>query len=291
MFEEIQDRQALIALYHRCFPDAVREEAVVAGILSDPADRPFGVYEGDRLTGACLVHGRAITLLCVDAPYRKQGLGSAMLAEGEKRIREQGFHKLTIGVGTDDRYLMPGVPMHDGADGFFRKRGYHHSWGDTECLDMSQDLADFTYTEHAVGDVIDGRLYRFAGPEDTEAIRDCVSEAQESFVPYYMEAQHYAKGSRTPVLIACEAERVQGALIVSLETEGKGLGSVGCTATRPAAQGQGIATRLVQIGTRFLKDAGMERAFLGYTYTDIVRMYARAGYRISQKYFMAEKEL
>ena len=75
----------------------------------------------------------------------------------------------------------------------------------------------------------------------------------------------------------------------SLEVEGEGLGSVGCTATRPEAQGQGIATRMVQAGTQYLKDQGMKKAFLGYTYTDILRMYGRAGYTVCQEYFMAEK--
>ena len=55
--------------------------------------------------------------------------------------------------------------------------------------------------------------------------------------------------------------------------------------------GRGIATNLVRLGTRYLKDSGMRRAFLGYTYTDIVRMYERAGYRICQRYFMAAKDL
>ena len=76
-----------------------------------------------------------------------------------------------------------------------------------------------------------------------------------------------------------------------LEVEGEGRGSVGCTATRTDARGQGIATNMVRLGTRFLKDSGMKEAFLGYTYTDIVRMYARAGYSVCQRYFMAVKEL
>ena len=118
-----------------------------------------------------------------------------------------------------------------------------------------------------------------------------MGDAQESFVPYYMEEQHYEAGSEAPVLIAEKDGQVLGCLIVSLEVEGEGLGSVGCTATRTSAQGQGIATNMVRLGTRFLKDSGMRRAFLGYTYTDIVRMYERAGYHICQRYFMAVKEL
>ena len=290
-FQPVKDREALVELYHRCFPDIVREEAVVRSLIYDENDSIFGIYEGEILCAACLVHGRAVTLLCVRPESRRKGYGDALLREAERMIREKGNHKITVGVGTDDRYFMPGVPMNDGAEKFFIKRGYTHQWGDTECLDMDEDLKHFNYNDYAVGDSIHGITYRWAAKEDLPGIRECVGDAQESFVPYYMEEQHYEAGSEAPVLIAEKDGQVLGCLIVSLEVEGEGLGSVGCTATRTSAQGQGIATNMVRLGTRFLKDSGMRRAFLGYTYTDIVRMYERAGYHICQRYFMAVKEL
>ena len=289
MFKEIINREPLVTLYHQCFPDNVREEALVHTILFDPADSPFGVYEEEKLIGACLVHGRAITMLAVDPQHRRQGIGSALLAEGERRIREEGYPKMTVGVGTDEHYLMPGVPMNKGAQTFFEHRGYRHSWGETACLDMDQDLADFSYTEHAVGDTIDGITYRWAVPADIPQIEICVGDALESFVPFYQETDHYREGTKAPVLIAEKDGEVLGTLIVSEEVEGEGLGSVGCTATKKAARGRGIATNLVRLGTRYLKDAGMQRGFLGYTYTGIVPMYGRAGYHVCQQYFMAEK--
>ncbi len=290
-FTAIENRDDLVELYHLCFPDNVREEKVVHEILYYEPDRPFGIYADGRLLGACLVHGRAITMLAVRPEVRGRGYGARLLQEGERRIRESGAHKLTIGVGTDDMYLMPGVPMDKNADAFFRKRGYHHTWGDTECLDMKEDLAEFQYDTCRVGDTINGITYRWATTADLEGIRACVDDAQASFTPYYMEPAHYAENTRTPVLCAVRDGQILGTLIVSLETEGAGRGSVGCTATRTDARGQGIATNMVRLGTRYLKDAGMQEAFLGYTYTEIVPMYARSGYRISQKYFMAEKEL
>ena len=47
------------------------------------------------------------------------------------------------------------------------------------------------------------------------------------------------------MLIAQKEDKIVGALIVSLETEGEGVGSVGCTVVDEAHQGQGIATQLV----------------------------------------------
>ena len=291
MFKQVTDWQEKVRMYHLCFPDNVREEAEVLKILKDPEDDAFGCFEGEHLKAICVLHGRAILMLAVEPEFRCQGLGEALLREAEQRIKASGYHKLTIGVGTDNHYLMPGVPMNHGADRFFRNRGYVHSWGETECLDMNEDLSTFTYQEHAIGDTINGITYRWATEADLEGIRSCVTDAEEGFVQYYMEPFHYQEGSRAPVLVAEKEGQILGTLIVSLEVEGEGRGSVGCTATRTDARGQGIATNMVRLGTRFLKDSGMKEAFLGYTYTDIVRMYARAGYSVCQRYFMAVKEL
>ena len=289
MFDQISDRDQLIDLYHTCFPDAVREEAVVERVLRSESDPVFGIFVDGTLAAACVLHGRSITLLAVLPEYRGSGFGEALLTEAEQRIREQGFQKLTIGVGTDDHYLMPGVPMKQGADTFFRKRGYHHNWGETGCFDMDMELSDAPDEPVHVGDTVNGITYRMAQLEDLPGIEICVQDAEEGFLSYYQETQHYAEGTRAPVLVAVRDGEVLGTLIVSLEVEGKGLGSVGCTATRTDARGRGIATRMVQAGTQYLKDAGMERAFLGYTYTNILGMYARAGYKVCQEYFMAEK--
>ena len=79
--------------------------------------------------------------------------------------------------------------------------------------------------------------------------------------------------------------------MVCLETEGCGLGSVGCTAVHESWQGRKIATDLVIRGTHTLRDCGMESAYLGYTYTGLDKLYGTAGYRICCYYMMAKKSL
>jgi predicted acetyltransferase len=64
-----------------------------------------------------------------------------------------------------------------------------------------------------------------------------------------------------------------GALIVSIEKECKSMGSVGCTATVHKYRNKGIATNMILLGTKYLKDIGLRKAFLGYTYTYIINMY------------------
>ena len=92
-------------------------------------------------------------------------------------------------------------------------------------------------------------------------------------------------------MIAKKDLEVCGSIIISIETEEKNTGSVGCTATKTNFRHQKIATHLVKIGTKYLKDIGMKYGHLGYTYTGLDKLYGYAGYRITTKYMMAEKQL
>lgn len=156
---------------------------------------------------------------------------------------------------------------------------------------MSMNLNDFTWDKAKIGDIIDGITYRFATKKDITQISECVADAQKDFVKYYQDEKHYKNNTKVPVIIALDKNEVVGALIVSIETEGKGFGSVGCTVTKHSHRGKGIATNMVCLGTKHLKEIGLNKSFLGYTYTEIVKMYARAGYKVCMEYFMGEKEI
>ncbi|MBQ8845738.1 MAG: GNAT family N-acetyltransferase, partial [Lachnospiraceae bacterium] len=86
-----------------------------------------------------------------------------------------------------------------------------------------------------------------------------------------------------------DGEDVVGTLFVNLETEGVGIGSVGCTTVKPSHQGRHIGVNMVTVGTKYLKDAGMKEAYLGYTYTGLDHMYGYAGYKVCIYYMMAKK--
>ena len=299
--------QEYISLFRRNFPFIVREEATVRSILENKECKIIEKRDGGNvLIGAAVIHSKTLLMLCVDKAYRKQGMGSELLSEAEQMIKEAGYEDITVGAGYD--YLMPGVPtskryvdavnerlyeeIDTTASDFFEKRGYSHSW-DCNCFDMRFPLSEFSKEESRVGDTVDGICYRFATEADKEKICACVDDAYEEFTQYYRSEELYrGDGTQNPkVLIATDGEEVVGTLIVSLETEGEGLGSVGCTTVRPSYQGRHIGVNLVTIGTKYLKDAGMEEAYLGYTYSGLDHMYGYAGYKICVYYMMAEKSL
>ncbi len=279
----------IYSMYKENLPDIVRSEEVVKEILSDKNNHIISYREGGKLVGVSVINENTIYLLCVDRAFQNRGIGTKLLIQSEEYIASKGFNKVTVGAGKD--YIMPGVPMNNGAHTFFKKHGYIHAWGDCGCFDMSQQLKDFNYAEHSIGDTINGITYRWAAADDIDNIVKCVSDAEEDFVQYYKDKSIYEKDTGTLVLIAEKDSEVLGTLMVSIEAEGKGMGSVGCTATAHKARNKGIATNMVILGTKYLKDIGLSKAVLGYTYTDIVNMYGRAGYKISMEYYMGEKAM
>lgn len=295
----------LYELYLRNFPLIVREEAVVRHILAHQGNRIIERRDGQgRLIGAAVVNGNAILMLCVDEGYRRQGIGSLLLEEAEAVIRQDGHEDVVVGCGFD--YLAPGVPtskryapavnerlykgLDDAASRFFEARGYAHAWGGN-CFDMRFPLSEFPGCGDRIGDAIDGVTYRWASPEDFDAVVACVEDACPEFVPYCRLPQFYKEGGPERLLIAAAGQEVAGALVVSLGVEGEGLGSIGCTSVRKAYRGRHIAVNLVTLGTAHLKDCGMREAYLGYTYSGLDHLYGYAGYKICIYYMMAKKKL
>lgn len=299
----------LYTLYRICYPGIIRTPSHVKSLFSDPDNRILLRSDGELVTAAAVLYQNHIVMLCVHPDYRCRGIGSALLAECEDSIRAQGYDTVKLTPGKT--YLTPGAPMefapYENNRAFLEKRGYVHTWGEDECVDMMLTMTDIDDLGVHLGDTVPGVskkevldpadpknrfTYRFAVPEDMEKTADCVAEAADDFVKYYQKRAPYEGMHGNHVLIAENEEGlICGALLVSEGGEAEGLGSVGCTSTRKSFGGRGIATNMIKAGTMFLKEAGMERGYLGYTYTDIIPMYARAGYAVSMKYFMGEKKL
>ena len=297
------DARELSELFRRNFPLAVREEEAVLRVLGHRDNRVLARRDASgRLMGAAVTRGDAVLLLCVDGAHRRQGLGAALLAETEGLIRAAGHRRVVVGAGED--YLTPGVPtskrycpaenealypgLTEEASRFFEKRGYRHSW-DCNCFDMRLTLADWNPPAWRNGMALEGVVYRWAEPEDRAAACACVEDAWPEFTRYYKSESLYGGDPARRVMIAEADGLVAGALMVSLEAEGPGLGSVGCTAVRSAFRGRHIAVNLVRLSTAHLKASGMKDAFLGYTYSGLDHMYGYAGYKICAYYMMAQK--
>lgn len=295
-------------IFRRNFPNIVRNEDEALNIINNPENKIIKVNDIDgKLIGVSIINKNTILMLCVDKEYRCHGIGDKLLRDSENYIYEKGYDTVNVGVG--DNYLMPGIPMatkpyeerlqedkiyddvNNDTYNFFVKRGYTHSWEDANCFDMRADLDKVNFPPESIGDTIDGITYRFATINDIPKIVKCTDDAEQSFSKYYRNKKLYSDDSSQKVLIATSNSEVCGTLIISIETEAKGLGSVGCTAVSHNYRGKHIGVNMVILGTKYLKELGLKKGFLGYTYSGLDKMYGYAGYKICIYYLMARKEL
>ena len=300
----------LISLYRECFPYDLRDEYTLNSVFSDKtSDILTREDENGRIIASAVVHKNAVYMLAVNKNYRGCGIGSSLLEECEKIVANNGYDKIKIGVG--DTYLMPGVPtnvqpyseklgkedlypeLSNSAVEFFRKRGYIHSYGDSNCFDMHMKLKDFDAKKCEIDMpcTIDKIVYRVAEVSDISKITDCTDDAEADFTKYYRNESMYTGGCDSDEIVigAFSGDIAAGALIVNRESDT--LGSIGCTSVRNDFRGRKIATRMVTLGVKTLCGRGLTDAFLGYTYSGLDKLYSAAGFKICVYYFMAEKVL
>jgi len=287
--EKLELAEEVYNLYRKVLPGIYRDEDTVRKLLVSKNVRIVDYKADKKLVGFSLIHNNAIYLLCVDTDYQKKGIGTKLLKQSEKIIRANGYSSVILGAGKD--YIMPGVPMKNNAHMFFIKNGYTHSWGDTGCVDMSMELSGFDYSLHKPGDTVKYVTYRWAEPEDYDNIYQCVLNAEENFAEFYENKELYDSSSNTKILIAERKQRVVGVLMVINSKYNDGIGSLAALATAPDMRGKGIATMLMHLGTKALKDKGLRTSYLSYTYTDIVGLYSKVGYWVCMEYFMGKKNL
>lgn len=297
----------IIDIYRRNFPYISRDEKTVEEIIKNEYNIFFEERNNGNLIGCAIVNKNTIILLVVDKDYRNQGVGTKLLEKCEKTIIDNGYDEIILGVGFN--YLMPGVPtskkymdsvnenldalVNDNASNYFEKRGYKHSWNNCNCFDMRMSLSDFNKNNYSVGDTINDVSYRWATIDDLNEIIICADDAcqfqDEKFSKYYRNPDLYKEDNNQKVLVAVKNNKIAGTLIVSIETEGKDLGCVGCTCVSFEETHQKIGTYLVMLGTKYLKDIGLKNASLSYTYTGLDKLYGYSGYRISCYYMMGKK--
>lgn len=290
-------------IFRRNFPYVSREDKTINEILDNKDNITIEKRnDNEELIGVSIINKNSILMLCVDEQYRNKGIGTFLLNESEKIIKENGYNEIIVGVGFD--YLAPGIPtskkyydseneklysgLNTNASDFFEKRGYIHSW-DCNCFDMFLSLKEFDKTNYSVGSVIDEILYRWATIEDLDEIVKCVDDAEENFTKYYKNENLYSEKNNQRVLVALRDNEIVGTLIVSIETEAKNLGCVGCTTVKHSCRGKHIGVNIVIVGTNYLKNIGLINANLSYTYTGMDHMYGYSGYKISCYYMMGKK--
>lgn len=274
---------ALYELYQACFPGCRTTEDWFFSLLRLDKSRVLWEWREGVLAGAAVVQGDSVTLLCVREGFRRQGLGSRLLAQAEGLIRQAGGSQVVLGEAED--YLFQGVPEESpGAVAFFQRRGYRAAWSS---VNMRLDLAGYDPGQVKIPPAAEGVRWRMMEPRDRPALLEAVREAQPEWVRFYADCP-------SPILLAEAEGRIAG--FEMLPPEGgrflwgaRKPGSVECVGVVPAQRRRGIGMAMVLEGVRWLRDQGCDSIELRYVALE--DWYAKVGFRTYQRQWMGRKGL
>lgn len=234
------DLPALRALFARA-NDAPYDLAAVTeekcfghGIAGEPAVRVYGDMQG--VSVAC---GKWLRVLIVDRQARRRGIGSALLADAERR----GVSVIGAEPGN---YFTPGVLETDAP--FFRARGYAET---AETWNLFADTA----APHP------GPLPARAGRGDRERVLDFI---EENFGPIWrFEAAKAFDRDVPPLFITEENGAITG--FAAHDVNNRGLGFFGPTGVAKSMRGRGLGCELLRASLADLGRLGFARAVIPWT--------------------------
>lgn len=314
-FQPYEDFEAFQALWARCFEERypvttrVLEQRIWTRPDWAPGDTLVAEMDGVIVGGVVVgcdplqvspehVMG-SILLVMVLPEYRRNGVGRALIAAAEARLRQHGVG-LALVTGDPWRF-WPGVPDNClEAVPFFEACGY----GDkAEVVDFCGPLESFVREERYIAPLRDqGVTIRSAKFEDSLKLFPLL--AKES--PSWLRAAVYrfAMGDAEHVLLVeCGEElvgclqtypphsRVRGANLVWEGIYGSRLGGFGAVLIAEAWRGKGLGAGMCQEAAWYIKQYGATHCYIDWTSRDLGRLYSKVGTSICRTYTQMRKTL
>lgn len=221
---------------------AVAEEKCFGpGIEGEPAVRVYGDFEG-----AAVICGKYLRILAVDRAARRQGIGSALLADAVARGAQIAFAE-------PGNYFTPGV-----ADpSFFAK----HGWRETAA---TQNLE-----ATSLPDAIPAGVTRAAHDRREEILAFIEREFGRI---WRFEVTPAFDRETTPLFITEESGTITG--FAAHDVNNRGLGFFGPTGVARSMRGRGLGKRLLLASLADLRTMGYSRVVIPWT--DAVEFYAKS---------------
>ena len=168
-------------LFGDCYPELQLNRGMFGQLLDIGGCTAFEHKENGDIVGFAVVKDNSLRLICVSEKYRRQGIGSELLAQAEEHIGKE--HNEVILGGASGLFI--GAPVSKGnfdkrSFPFFEKRGYVF---DDSCAEMELLLDDFSASEHdlpVAGNVTFGYI-----DGTSEALKKAVAETVPDWVQYF----------------------------------------------------------------------------------------------------------
>ena len=265
--------------------------------LADAALLLVAEYEGLQ-SGFCAVDtnmgaSAGLTLILVEPTRQLHGVGTGLLNQAERTLRELKVQRLLLGAGNNN-YFWPGLPEEQGKVwSFFREHGFKEE-GTSE--DLIQDLRGFTTPEWVKARLASScSVLRVAQPPDQRRIEAFERLHFPSWASYFDSEMR--RGDYNNILLAEDATgNVVGTLLLRhnpqhpwTALEGKQIGTLNTLGVTPERQGQGIGLALTAAAMEELRKRGNSHCFVQWT--GLTEWYGKLGAKTWAKYQMASKPL
>lgn len=262
-------------LFCGCFPEAYVSEREFRERLGFDRNTVLARFQGETLAGFSIVLEHAVLLLCVAPEWRGKGIGSGLLSESERVIREAGCDRIVLGAGPV--YLFQGVPSGGEEPAFFVHRGYQASW---KSVDLAVPLKDWRNPRPPCPEgVTFGRL---ENGEQAELLA-AVGRVKPEWRRFYQQDEE--------ILVARKDGEILGFCLLG-DTGAPfaaHAGTLGCVGVVPEARKQGIGLALAAAAIEERKSRGYENCYVGYTYLE--DWYGKLGCRPVMRFWMGEKRI
>ena len=241
------DLPALRALFARAndapyaLETVAEEKCFGDGIAGAPAVRVF--ERGGAIAGAAVSCGKWLRILAVDRGARRQGIGTALLADAHPQVI----------AAEPGNYFTPGV-FDAGSRAFFRARGFvEQAWTwNLEC---------------------GSRAAAFQSGGSAAAVHKESSERVLDFIEREFGRIWRFECSRAQGIVTTEHHgEITG--FAAYEANNRGLGSFGPTGVAKGMRGRGIGRALLLASLAELRRLGYERAVIPWT--DAIDFYRKS---------------
>lgn len=311
----VDDEAAVVSLWNRAmgalFP--LRRRLLHQVTLGDPGLEPgdaLVAWRGEQALGFALArswppraaHGEAqgwLEVVVVDRAWQRQGLGTALADEAERRLAARGVE--TVWAGGGPALLFPGVCSQlPAARPFMEGRGYalfhevHDLLGDLEAMPRP---AQVDRALEAAGAVV-----RPCAEDEWELL---VAFLERHFADGWLRDRHRQRAMGAPAgevyLLWAAGEvagfaqtytrdsPVLGPSVYWAPALGVAEGGLGPIGLAEAWRGRGLGLALLALALEGLRDRGARRAVIDWT--ELLGFYGRLGFRVWRSYLLGCKTL
>lgn len=265
-------------IFKKCFPDSVISEETFKKLINPDNIHIIEYCEGDVVCGFAFVFKNAVRLICVLPDYCKNKIGSKLLSDCEKYIKDNGYNEVIIGGASSELFIGA---VSESA-GFFEKCGYN-SIGESE--EMYGDIKSFNSQNYNLP-IPDGCSFGwFEG--DFDKLKVAVGEVADDWISYF--------SPQSRIFCGYLDGKIASFCLVDYESEcllynGKNkVGVIGCVGTIPSMRRKGIGLKMVALASDDLRENGCDLCFIHYT--SVAHWYAKIGYKTFLKLYFYRKSI